>query len=205
MTKSNLVEVVVALRAAEAGLDRPVAAVPHSLPVGAEPFIPDVAPERNQPSHHPDVDPDSFVDLKGDWKRQIQSSIPDEPWYVYEFVVTPPVGEEHEDITLLRRHTVARKKFGTTAGDLDGIYRAAHHLNNDDSVYYVGIANDVLDRLDQHLRGATHSGSKFTHLFPPTDGVINIRGAGSKEVAEALEEKRAQALTKQNCSWAYFN
>ncbi|WP_083864303.1 GIY-YIG nuclease family protein [Haloferax prahovense] len=88
---------------------------------------------------------------------------------------------------------------------VEGIYRAAYHLNNNDSVYYVGISNEVSRRFEQHVKGAAWSGSKFPHLFHPTNGVIDITGADSKKAAKTLEEQRALELSKTDFSWAYFN
>jgi len=125
--------------------------------------------------------------------------------FVYAFDATPAIEEEPEDITLLRRHVEAKIRNGDAGENLSGIYRAGYHLNNDDSVYYVGKANDAIDRLERHLQGATHSGSNFPHLFRPTEGVIEITGVGPNEDADKAEEERAAAFTETGYSWAYFN
>ena len=205
LNKDDLAEFLVALRVVDAGLDSPVDAVPSTLPFGAERHIPDQPPERSKPTHHPDVDPESLVPLTDNWQSDIEEGLPTTDWYVYELDVTPLVDDEPEDIKLLRRHTKALEQFGKSGGNLNGVYRAAYVLNHDGAVYYVGETNDVIDRLDRHRRGATHSGSKFPHLFQPTGGVINITGGDSPQDPKKLEKYRTTALTEFGTCWAYSN
>lgn len=205
LTKDDLAECLVALRVAAAGLNTPVEAVPTTLPSGAERHIPDQPHARSQPTHHPDVDPESFIPLTRNWQSGIKARFPTADWYVYELDVTPPVDDEPEDIELLRRHTEAVEQFGKSGGKLNGIYRAAHVLNHDCAVYYVGETNDIIDRLDRHRRGAAYSGSKFPHLFSPTGGVINITGGAPSQDPENLEQGRTTALTESGTCWAYSN
>lgn len=207
--KRDLVELLVALRAYDADIPRPVDAVPTSLPIGIEQFIPDIAPERSPPTHHPDVDPDAITKLTGRWQEQVQAMTSEtaesDIEYIYAFDATPEFEDEAEDFALLRRHVAAMTRKGIVGESLEGIYRAGYHLNNDDSVYYVGKADEPAKRLDQHLQGATRSASTFPHLFSPTNGLIEITPVGPNEDVNAKEEERAQALTKTGYSWAYYN
>lgn len=214
VTNPVLAEFIVAFRAMDADITRPVDAVPTTLPIGAEVFIPDSAPERGRPSHYPGVDRDSIIELNDGWKDRLRSWVDDHSWYVYVLDVTPPVDEERDDITLLRRHTRAMIRHGLDGEDLEGIYRGAYHLNNSDSVYYVGESNDAIGRIKDHLQGAAFSGSEFPHIFRPPQGVIELTGLevnstvdgySSKNAAETLEEQRANELSKPGRSWAYFN
>ncbi|WP_152420027.1 hypothetical protein [Haloferax prahovense] len=120
VTKRDLVELVVALRAAKDNIDRPVTAVPTILPEGAEQFIPDTAPAREQATHHPEVDPDKVIKLDKSWETHLESSISDDPWHVYEIDVTPRIKSEPEDIELLRRHAKAMERYGIAINQVEG-------------------------------------------------------------------------------------
>lgn len=134
-------------------------------------------------------------------RRNIQNS--QDPFHVYVLDCTPPIGdEEPAKITYQRRVAQSKMDAGSSYHSLSPIEKAAIALNENKLFYYVGMSNDVVDRIRRHNAGSGHHGNQFTHVYRP-QRLIEIQGCSSTLEARNLEGERARELHAQDGIFVY--
>lgn len=76
-------------------------------------------------------------------------------------------------------------------------------VNGADRLIYVGLAKNLLRRLDQHLDESNRGGADFTHVFPPIR-VLDVSWYSSYQRARRAEKLVAKYLSERfpnDCVW----
>lgn len=205
LTKLDYAECITAIDAYHDGVPREREKhVSTDLPPEANSLVD--APNRSEPAGG-DQDPIARFDNDPEqavleWLER-NPEISDAESYVYVFDCTPPAGDSEPGKVRYQRRVARSKLEGeNTYQSLNPIEQAAVTLNEDKSVYYVGMADDVTERIRRHSAGSGHHGIRFTHVYRPRT-VLEIEACSSTSEAKALEARRAREYNEEDGIFAY--
>ena len=205
LTKLDYAECITAIDAYHNGVPRGRGEhVPTDLPMELDSLV-DV-PNRSEltggeiePIEHFENNPEQAVI---DWLER-NPNISDSESYVYVLDCTPPVGnDEPGKVRYQRKVAQSKLEGGYTYQSLDPIEQAAIALNKNKSAYYVGMADNVTDRIRRHGAGSGHHGIRFTHVYRPRK-ILEIEACSSTSEAEMLEAERAREYDGDEDVFAY--
>lgn len=121
---------------------------------------------------------------------------------VYVFNCTPPPDNRKKAIWQLRRDVWAKEKEEKS---LKGAKEhAGHALNEGKSIYYVGMTEDLKDRLYRHSVGSSAGGARFMNLFKPR-GLVDVHWFSTKDEAKSNEKRIATKINQEDSAFAYYN
>lgn len=206
LTKRDFAECIVAVDAYESGYERGFNThVPTTLPRSMDGFVSEV-PARSKTPPSPF---ETGIELVGDFEDQLvqwadqQLSATDPAYFVYTLDCTPPIGgDENPKIRELRRAVKTHIVAGTDIEALHPGEQAAHALNQNNRIYYVGSTNDLVQRIQQHVTGTAESGVDFTTIMPPRS-LVSVAGTRSRTEAETMEGEQAIKLNRRENLFAY--
>lgn len=197
-TKKTLAKILVGIDAADAGVPRqpdihaPLTLPPDiSLPVPDPPDLPETRPSHVN-NRIPLSDLAVILDHYGN---------PSDQTAVYVLDCTPEPAVERRALRELRRHTWAKWNANKP---LDGDEIYAQALNEGERLYYVGLTNDLEDRMHRHRRGAATGGAYFTNFFTPK-GVVDVSWYDTEGEAREAEKNTALEYTTPGESRGFQN